>query len=213
MPGGLDRERSPGTGEGLEVERISETRLRQRRLIHTVLLLVIVATLPCYCAGAILLGLARDGSRQGTATLPAAPTLDLTHQDGPTSTHTLLPTITPLPAQPLASPTPPRGGTLVTPGQFVTPPATWTPQPPTATWTLPPTATVFFYTSTPAPTVTFTFTWTPTVQIITNTPPATATTEPPTATSPPTATPTATSSVPTATTEPPPTPTQEELGP
>jgi hypothetical protein len=182
---GPDRERSPGIGEGLEVERITEARLRQRRLIHTVLLLVIVATLPCYCAGAILLGLARDGSRQGTATVPAAPTVDLTHQIGPTSTNTLLPTITPLPAQPLATPTPPRGGTLVTPGQFVTPPPTWTPRPPTATWTL---------------------TWTATVEIITNTPPPTATfTE-----TPP---PTATSSEPTATTEPPPTPTQEELGP
>jgi hypothetical protein len=28
-------------------------------MIHYVLVLVIVATLPCYCAGAILLGLAR----------------------------------------------------------------------------------------------------------------------------------------------------------
>lgn len=188
------------------MERITEARLRQRRLIHTVLLLIIVATLPCYCAGAILLGLARDGSRTGTATVPAVPTVDLTRQIGPTATYTLLPTITPLPAQPFVTPTPPRGGTLVTPGQFVTPPPTWTPRPPTATWTLPPTATVAILTSTPAPTVTYTFTWTPTVQIITNTPPATATfTE-----TPP---PTATSSVPTATTEPPPTPTQEELGP
>ena len=191
------------------MERITETRLRQRRLIHTVLLLIIVATLPCYCAGAILLGLAREDSQQGLATLPAAATLDLTRQAGATATNTLLPTITPLPVQPLGTPTPPRGGTLVTPGQFVTPPPTWTPQPPPATWTLPPTATFAFYTSTPAPTVTFTFTWTPTVQIITNTPPPTVTTAPPTETPPPTAT----SSVPTATTEPPPTPTQEDLGP
>jgi hypothetical protein len=173
---------SASHGKWLLVERISEARLRQRRMIHTVLLLVIVATLPCYCAGAILLGLARDGSDRVQATMPAGATLALTRQAGPSPTWTLFPTITPLPQGPLPTPTPPRGGTLVTPGQYVPPPATWTPRPPTWTFTPFPTATAFIIvTSTPAPTVTSTFTWTPlpTVQIITNTPEPTATTEPP----------------------------------
>ncbi|NPV68172.1 MAG: hypothetical protein HPY64_13615 [Anaerolineae bacterium] len=170
--------------------------LRERRLLHTVLLVIILATLPCYCAGAMLLGLAPDRSRtrltptQPLATAPAVLTVI-----GPTATASLFPTITPLP--PIwATPTPLIGGTLATPGQYVPPRPTFTPWPtatPWPTWTLPPTATISIPTSTPAPTVTFTFTWTPppsptdTPVVV---PPSETPVLPPTNTEPPPPTPT-----------------------
>lgn len=196
------------------VENFTTSLLKRRRLLHTILLAIILATLPCYCAGAMLLGLAPDQNRvRITSTVP--PTIvELTFQTliGSTPTATLFPTITPLPFGVYTN-TPVQGGPVATPWQYV--PPTNTPQIfPTATltFTLPPTSTVFIPSSTPAPTLTptFTRTWTPSptpttpaastltftptlTATLTLTPTLTATTQqaPPTQTEPPLPTPTA----------------------
>ncbi len=178
-------------------------------MLHTILLAIILATLPCYCAGAMLLGLAPDQNRVRITSTAASTLVDLTPQTqvGGTATATLFPTITPLPFGVFTN-TPVFGGPVSTPGQYIPPTNTWAPPPtaiPTFTFTLPPTATFFIPTSTPAPTLTPTFTWTPV----------------PTATAPPastlTFTPTLTATLtqealPTNTEVPLPTPTVEELG-
>jgi hypothetical protein len=109
---------------------------RRRRNLRIVLFVIILATLPFYCAGILLWGSAPPRTRPITATTPAAlPTRTLA-----TATRIQLPSITPL-------------GTLAnTPGQFFTfAPAT---RFITATFP-PPTATDFvFPTSTIAPTLT-----------------------------------------------------------
>ena len=207
------------------VDRKARSRARQRRLIHTALLLIIVATLPCYCVGAFLLGLAPDGTQAGPGTqiyVSPVSTLNM-----PSPTNTLWPTITPLQV-PFASATAYIGGTLATPGQYYPPPPTrvftltFTP---TFTSTFAPTATVYIPISTIAPSITLTFTYTPAVVIPTNTlvvatlPPAATATKPPPTNTPvplPTNTPAPLTNTPvpqpTSTTAPLPSPTQETLG-
>ncbi len=114
---------------------------RRRRNLRIVLFIIIVATLPFYCAGIILLGTAPQRSPiQRTATVTRGET-----QTAPTATIQVFPSITPLsqgfPTQAL----PP------TPGQFI-PPTVGQVLPPTS---ILPTATFWvFPTSTTAPTLT-----------------------------------------------------------
>ncbi len=109
---------------------------RRRRNLRIVLFIIILATLPFYCAGILLWGSAPPRTRPITATTPAV----LTTRTVVTATRIQLPSITPL-------------GTLVnTPGQFFTfvAPTRFI----TATF-LPATATDFIFpTSTFAPTLT-----------------------------------------------------------
>jgi hypothetical protein len=148
------------------VENLGTSLLqRRRRLLHTILLAIILATLPCYCAGAMLLGLAPDRDRVRVTITGVATLIDpgLLTQTGLPPVATLYPTITPLPWGQYTN-TPIFGGPVLTPGQFVPPTSTWLP---TLTWTFaptatfPPTSTFFLPTSTTAPTITPTFTWTP----------------------------------------------------
>ncbi len=192
----------------LSVENLGTSLLqRRRRLLHTILLAIVLATLPCYCAGAMLLGLAPERDRTLVTITPAATVLAPGAQSpiGP-ATSTLYPTITPLPWGQYTN-TPIWGGPVVTPGQYL--PPTNTPWP-TLTWTwaptltFPPTATFFIPTSTTAPTITPTFTWTP---LPSATPVIVTLTATPTATETPTPTLTPTEQV--VTEAPLPTPTPE----
>ncbi len=169
----------------------SEAAVRRQRTIQMTLLLIIVATLPCYCVGFFLLY-----SRRSIAPGPTQPAtiLGLTQTTTPGGTP-LAATITPIPFATLAStafipvgPTPTQvrlmSSTPVLP--------TWTPFAQQPTWTP-----FTFPTATPyvAPTST------PIVIIpATSTPvPPTSTSPPPTATATHTSTATFTSAPPTAT--------------
>lgn len=198
------------------VQNFTTSLQKRRRLLHTILLAIILATLPCYCAGAMLLGLAPDQNRVRITSTSAPTLIEQTLQTlvGGTPTATLFPTITPLPFG-LYTNTPIFGGPVSTPGQYIPPTNTQIVLPtavPTYTFTLPPTATFFIPTSTQAPTLTPTFTWTPTAtpttpaaSTLTFTPMATFTQTPTITTAP-------TEEVPPANTEPPlPTPTAEVL--
>ncbi len=112
---------------------------RRRRFLRIGLFLVILGTLPFYCAGFVLLGTAGRGEtrRAGTAT----PTFTPIGQDSP-ATGTLPPTLDFLATATQFSPLRP------TPLQFNPPPVF-----PTATFFFPPT-TVFIPTATFAPTLT-----------------------------------------------------------
>ncbi len=114
---------------------------RRRRNLQVVLFLIILATLPFYCAGFVLLGTAPGARATPTArpTTPAALTRTIA-----TSTRVAFPSLTPLPG---------GGGNLPpTPGQFFPTAAFPTAFFPTS---ILPTATFFvFPTSTDAPSLT-----------------------------------------------------------
>jgi hypothetical protein len=124
-----------------------------RRFRQSILLFVILATLPCYCVGAILLGVApRDDQTQNDqrTSLPPPNIQTLQAVSSNTPPFVLAPTITLIPTANL--------GTLApTPFQFVPPTRTAVILPPTAapTLTLPPAATAA-PTSTLPPTATAT---------------------------------------------------------
>lgn len=115
---------------------------RRRRNLQVVLFLIILATLPFYCAGFVLLGTA-PGVRGGTPTQPATtpPPLERTLA---TATRIAFPSITPLPGG--------GGGLLPTPGQFF--PTVIFPTVVFPTLALPTATPFIFPTSTPAPTLT-----------------------------------------------------------
>lgn len=143
----------------------------RRRTLYVVFISLILATLPCYVLGGVLLAAARPVGR-----IPASPTP--------------FPTLTPLGLTPVLLPTftVPFGPTETrhpTPTQWVpptfTPTATRTPTfTPTATATHTPTFTptaTATHTPTPTPTITATATLTPTVSPVPTTPtPATPST-------------------------------------
>src|SRR5215475_791131 len=76
------------------MERVTEAAVRRQRTIQTTLLFIILATLPCYCVGFVLLGIApRSGPRTPTVT-----TATVTGTAGTTSPSiTPFPTITTIP--------------------------------------------------------------------------------------------------------------------
>lgn len=167
---------------------MNQARLRRRRVTRSILLAIIVATLPCYCLGAIMLGLARPNRTSPTTlTAQAIPSQVTVTSQFPGMTYTPFQGVTPLPSGPPPTWTPSQSGPLLTPGQFI----------PTSTpLILPPTATLTF-TFAPIPTSTPLPTSTPPVIVITLTPTPTSTptptfTQPPTNTDTPTLTPTLT---------------------
>jgi hypothetical protein len=191
----------------------------QRRATRLLLLAIIVLTLPCYCVGLALLGIAPSSAPKSTK-VPTNVTLG-----GMTSTPFFTPTYTPFGL----TATPTQGGAplLPTPGQLYLPTATPFYLPPTATLTL---TLAPAPTLTQAPTLTLAPTLTPSLTLVptnppTNPPPPTAIptetptevppptavpTEVPTEVPPPTAVPTETPTTAPVSTEPPiPTPTQE----
>jgi hypothetical protein len=114
---------------------------RRRRNLQVVLFLIILATLPFYCAGFVLLGTAPGVRATPTplATTPPALTRTLA-----TATRIAFPSITPLPGG--------GGGLLPTPGQFF--PTIVFPTVVFPTLALPTATPFIFPTSTPAPTLT-----------------------------------------------------------
>src|SRR5258708_5189354 len=56
------------------MERVTEAAVRRQHTIQTTLLLIILATLPCYCVGFVLLGIAPNRQTPGTPTLQGAVT-------------------------------------------------------------------------------------------------------------------------------------------
>lgn len=160
---------------------------QRRRLYQIVLFVIIIATLPCYVIGAVLLAVAPDNQDESEQNTPL-PSLGATG---------LIVSPSPLPI--LAFTASPTISLQSTPGQFLTPRPTvilpsattapsLTVQPPTATQTsAPPTAT---FTSAPA-TATFTPEPPTSTETFTTEPPtSTFTPEPPTATFTETFTPT-----------------------
>src|SRR5215831_12364452 len=116
------------------MERVTEAHIRRQRVIQTTLLFVILATLPCYCVGFVLLGVA-PGRPRSANTTPSAGLTSTASTSQPTSSF--LPTITPYPTFPINTLSP----LLPTPTQINLFPAytlTWTSLPPTR---LPPTIT------------------------------------------------------------------------
>ncbi len=118
------------------MERVTEASVRRQRTIQTSLLLIILATLPCYCVGFVLLGVAPQrapttptppGSQVATSTTSAANPTDTLFPTIATITPIVIKTLTPTPIiVKTATPIPPTN----------------TPIPPTATHTsVPPTAT------------------------------------------------------------------------
>lgn len=84
----------------LIMDRVTDAALRQQRQIQTILVVIILVTLPCYCVGAVLLATAPTGRANRTPTL--APTLGVTQLN-----RTTIPSITPFtPVVPNATPTP-----------------------------------------------------------------------------------------------------------
>ncbi len=160
--------------------------LRTRKPIYTVLIAIILATIPCYCLGFIALSLRTSTGRPTpsptfTAELTLAPT-ETPHGVGgtsvprtlePTPTQWYPPTFTPTPS-PTLTPTPTETPSP-TPTETATPTETPTLTPTmTATPTATPTPTA---TSTETPTLTPTMTITPTATpTLTPTPTATLTT-------------------------------------
>lgn len=108
---------------------------RRRNTTRLVFLVIIVATLPCYCLGAILLATAPDDSR------PRTQQDEIATLAGRTATP--LPSVSPT-LTPFRSPTP-RTGVGPTPSQFWLPtntPYVWATWTPAATWTSFPTFTM-----------------------------------------------------------------------
>src|SRR5260221_4870255 len=70
------------------MERVTEATVRRQRTIQTTLLLIILATLPCYCVGFVLLGVA---PQRGART----PTPIVTQKAGTSGTTQGLPTLFP----------------------------------------------------------------------------------------------------------------------
>lgn len=137
---------------------VSEGRIRVRYF----LILVIIATLPAYCCGIVLLRLAPDAARQPTPTIfllfTRTPTV------GPTNTpRTPVPTLAGVTYIPTQTRTPTRTGTVT---RTATPTSTSTITPtPSHTVTITPTPSVVpsaTPTLTPPPSLTFTPTNTPT---------------------------------------------------
>ncbi len=188
------------------MERVTEAVIRRQRTIQTTLLFIILATLPCYCVGFVLLGIAP----QRTQRTPTIVAQTRTVTGSPASvTATLFASITPFPTG-FAPPTslPPLGPT---PTQIRLITRTFTPIPPPTIIIIPPTFTpiIIIITNTPFPTTTpQVFTATPSR---TSTPTLTATVFVPTPTPTRTTTPTLTATVfvptPTPTATPTPTPT------
>jgi hypothetical protein len=152
--------------------RVSEVAVRRQRTIQTTLILIILATIPCYCVGFVLLGVA---PQRGART----PTPVVTQKAGTSSTDqaipTLFPSITPYPTLVESTLSPLRA----TPTQIRIFPQytlTFTPIPPTRTPS--PTPIIIIPTNTP-------------IIVPTSTPrPPTTTPAPPTSTPvPPTSTP------------------------
>jgi|GEM_PF-1056266 hypothetical protein len=115
---------------------------KRRRNLQVVLFLIILATLPFYCAGFALLGLPNANARQTPTSRPTTPA-PLTRTIA-TQTRVAFPTLTSI-----------GGGLQPTPPQFIPPVATIIF--PTSVFPSPasPTSTFFvFPTSTPAPTLT-----------------------------------------------------------
>ncbi len=89
------------------MERVTEAALQRQRTIQTALLFIILATLPCYCLGAVLL-LTSPTQRAGrTPTVEVSATVigNPTNTPFPSITPFQLPTIVPSPVGPLL-PTP-----------------------------------------------------------------------------------------------------------
>lgn len=180
------------------MERVTEAAVRRQRTIQTTLLFIILATLPCYCVGFILLGIAP--SRQHSPNTTPADILATAVTAAPSTT--LYPSITPFPTlgEPSLSPLRP------TPTQIRLFPTfsftlTWTPVIPTRTSIpLPPTSTPIVITSAPPTAIIIPTTAVPPTAVPPTSVPPTAV--PPTATFtalPPTPTHTLTSPPPTAT--------------
>src|SRR5438094_10139625 len=74
------------------MERVTEAAVRRQRTIQTTLLFIILATLPCYCVGFVLLGVAP----RRTAT-PSTPTIVVTTAGIVTASPTPFESITPFP--------------------------------------------------------------------------------------------------------------------
>ncbi|HLY25223.1 MAG TPA: hypothetical protein VKQ72_02715 [Aggregatilineales bacterium] len=179
------------------MERVTEASVRRQRTIQTSLLLIILATLPCYCVGFVLLGVAPQHSP--TTPTPPGSQVATTTESAANPTETLFPTITLYAPQ---SPLPPLVATptqlyLYPTAPFVT--LTFTPYiPPTITPFIPTITPIVIKTLTPTPIVVKTAT--PIPPSNTPLPPtATKTPVPPTATSIPTNTPLPPSATPTNT--------------
>lgn len=175
------------------MERVTEAAVRRQRTIQTTLLLIILATLPCYCVGFVMLALApqRTARGQTTPSVPAGTTVTTQPAVVESPTITLFPsstfdnsTLAPLPATP----------TQIRLPQFT---LTFTPALPTFTPIRPTNTPIIVIPPSNTPIIVPTVTTAPPTP--TNKPP-TATTAPPTATTKP---PTATTAPPTATTAPP----------
>ncbi len=88
------------------MERVTEAALKRQRTIQTTLLFIILATLPCYCLGAVLL--LTSPSQRGPRTATLQPT-DITATVAGAPTNTPLASITPFQI--------PTANTLVSPLQ------------------------------------------------------------------------------------------------
>lgn len=137
---------------------LQDAVVRRQRTIQATLFFIILLTLPCYCIGFVLLGLAPRQTLN-------APTAQFTGTGPVTATPITLtsrPSITPLGAGTLISTIGPTPGQIFTPTRFRLPPtATWTFLPPTLTPIIfptetpiiivPPTSTPITPTTTPLP--------------------------------------------------------------
>src|SRR5688572_23070010 len=117
------------------MEGVTAAAVRRQRAIQTALLLIILATLPCYCVGFVLLGVAPQRNLRPTQATNGTGTTTLT-VTGPT----LFPSITPYPTidnntlSPLRpTPTQIRIFPTFTPSLTPLPSLTFTPIVPTAT--------------------------------------------------------------------------------
>jgi hypothetical protein len=75
------------------MERVTEAAVRRQRTIQTTLLFIILATLPCYCVGFVLLGVAPRGGQRTPVVTATTAGMPLT----PTLAFSLVPSITPFP--------------------------------------------------------------------------------------------------------------------
>src|SRR5438105_6572589 len=93
------------------MERVTEVAVRRQRVIQTTLLFVILATLPCYCVGFVLLGVApsRQHNTNSTSVVGTTSTASTSQP-----TDTFMPTITSYPTFPINTLSP----LLLTPTQI-----------------------------------------------------------------------------------------------
>lgn len=150
--------------------------LHNRKPIYNILIVIILATIPCYCAGFI--ALAVYPRPQGAATTSPTPALSLTFTQTPYLVGPGTPqsdrTLQPTPTQWFPPTFTPTATATQTPTPTDTPTQTPTPTA-TATWTATPTPTA---TGTATATPTPTSTWTPTptfTPMVTETPTVTPT--------------------------------------